>query len=222
MKTLITKSIKNIKINKQEYIFDFTNDSKKIKRNITLNKKSSLNIYWLLYTNIDYELNIICDLDSNLNFIFLLLSDLRNKIKLKINVEIKKSNCNVNIKTISMIQNFWEINVNWNIKINKWIKNICANNIFENIFLWNDGQINSCPSLEVLSQDAKTSHSLKIEKISDKKLFYLQSRWIDKKNATAIMLKSLIYNNFKELRNKNIDIFDKKILEIYKNFLKVK
>jgi hypothetical protein len=45
MKTLVTQSPKNIQINKQEYIFDFTNNSKKNIRNIVLNKKSSLNIY---------------------------------------------------------------------------------------------------------------------------------------------------------------------------------
>ena len=52
------------------------------------------------------------------------------------------------------------------------------------------------PTLLVRSDDVEASHSCKIEKISEKNLFYLKSRWIDEKDAHILLLEANVKSIF--------------------------
>jgi Fe-S cluster assembly protein SufB len=180
IKEISSISSKKIKISSWEWntIFDNTSWKKIIKRQLILGKNSDLELYWIIYASSNYELEIFLDgTNSNLKVNYLLLGDKNSKIKFKINSKILASKSKSNISIISMVANYWDIEVDGNIKIDKWLEEIEANIFEENVFLWDTGKIRAIPALEIHSQDIRASHSLKIEKISNEKLFYLRSRW---------------------------------------------
>ena len=55
-----------------------------------------------------------------------------------------------------------------------------------------DGEMNAKPELEILHDDVECSHGATIGSIDESQLFYLQSRGIDRKKATNILIKAFI------------------------------
>lgn len=175
-------------------IFDDLKNLEKIK----IWENSRLEIYWYLDNNLNYDLNIELEWEnSSLKLWYLLLSWNEEQINAKINVNIKQNNSKANIKIISIVWNNWKIDLNWILKIDKNINNIVWDLVQDNLFIWDKWIIKSIPSLFVWSNDVKASHSCKIEKISDEKLFYLRSRWINKDESINMMLESYSNNLFK-------------------------
>jgi len=58
----------------------------------------------------------------------------------------------------------------------------------KNIILTNDASMNTKPQLEIWADDVKCSHGATTGMIEEEKLFYLQSRGIDKVTARAMLL----------------------------------
>ena len=114
---------------------------------------------------------------------------------------------------------------NWNIKldgiltIESELKNVKWRLDEENIFLWESGKISGIPTLYVATNDVEASHSCKMEKISDEKLFYLRSRWIKKNNALQMMIEGYIFDLFKCLNMIEWDFYEKLILKIKKKLI---
>ena len=142
------------------------------------------------YTKIVWE-------NSILKIWYLLLSWHEEEINVKIYSEIWANYSKVDMKIISIVWNNWKINIDWILKINEWLKLITWNLEEENLFLWETWIINCIPSLFVKSDNVEASHSCKIERISDERLFYLRSRWISKNNALYMMIESYINTLFK-------------------------
>jgi Fe-S cluster assembly protein SufD len=57
-----------------------------------------------------------------------------------------------------------------------------------NILLSDKASINAKPQLEIFADDVKCSHGCTIGQLDDKALFYMQSRGIPKKEATALLM----------------------------------
>lgn len=185
-------------------------DEWNIDRKIEVWSNSNVEVYWFL-SNI-WKLNfdtIIKWENSTLKIWYLLLwLDLEN-LKVKIYSEIWANYSNVDIKIISIVWNDWSINLDWILKINKWLKLVKWNLSEENLFLWNTWKINCIPSLLVWSDNVEASHSCKIERISDEKLFYLRSRWISKNDALNMMLESYVKTLFNGLWILNQEFYNK-------------
>lgn len=132
--------------------------------------------------------------DSKLRVSLLNLSK-KNDIKLNISSVISADKCKSSTNILSICDS-------WKIEINSWVIIKSETNWWnwelnqENIFVWDKWIINWIPGLDIRTSKAKASHSLKIEKINPEELFYLESRGIDKQNATHIMLASKINNLF--------------------------
>lgn len=153
---------------------------------------------------------------SKLRFNLLILS--KNNIENKIEAKsiINSNNVKTNTKILSIVSNDWFIDLDGIIKINKWLKDVKARLEEDNIFLWNSWKINWIPTLLVESNDVEASHSCKIEKISDEKLFYLRSRWIKKEDSISLMLKAKIIDLFKCISMLDNNFYEKLILNILK------
>jgi Fe-S cluster assembly scaffold protein SufB len=194
-------------------LFDEWNIDRKIK--IWCN--SRVEIYWFL-NNIwehSFDTELIWE-NSTLKIWYLLLSWNKQDLKVKIYTEIWASNSSASIKIISIVWNNQKINLDWTLKINTWLELVKWNLSEENIFLWETWIINCIPSLLVWSDNIEASHSCKIERINDEKLFYLRSRWVNKNNALNMMLESYIKTLFKCLW-----MLDKKFYEkITNNIIK--
>ena len=81
-------------------------------------------------------------------------------------------------------------------QIDNNIEKINWNLLEENLFLGNKWRVKAVPTLLVKSNDVKASHSCKMERISDEKLFYLRSRWIWRQNALVMMIEAKIKSLF--------------------------
>lgn len=117
-------------------------------------------------------------------------------LKAKIYSKIISSNTKSDIKILSLVWNDWFIDLDWIIEIWENINWVDWNLSEENLFLWNTWKIKWIPTLLVRSDDVKASHSCKMERISDEKLFYLRSRWIWRQNALVMMIEAKIKSLF--------------------------
>lgn len=133
-----------------------------------------------------------------------------NELDLNIHATIFANNCLSRINILS-ICNDWNIKINSGVRIenktNWWSWEVHQ----ENIFTWEKGKIIWIPGLDINTSNANARHSLKIEKINPEELFYLESRWIDKQNATHIMLGSKINNLFSSISLEYRDFYENEL-----------
>jgi len=80
--------------------------------------------------------------------------------------------------------------------------------------LWESWKIKWIPTLLVRSDDVEASHACKIEKISNDKLFYLKSRWVEEKSALMLLLEANIKSIFSCLSMLDNDFYTNLILKI--------
>jgi Fe-S cluster assembly scaffold protein SufB len=174
-------------------IFDDLNNN----INIEIWENSRVEFYSVLEDRNDFKITFIQNKkNSNLKVNYLLLSKDDTNLKAKIYSELSADFTKVDVKIVSIVWTNWFIDLDWIIKINEWIKKVDANLVEDNLFLGNSWKVKWIPTLLVRSDDVKASHSCKMEKISDDKLFYLRSRWIDKEYALSIMIEAKIKSLF--------------------------
>ena len=168
-------------------------DEWNLKRQIEIMNNSKVEIYWFLKSINKYTFEVKINWkNSNLKIGYLLLSWNKEELNIKIHSSLWANYSKINKKIISIVWKNWIINLDWTLKINKWLKEVSWHLNEENLFLSKNWKINCIPSLLVASNRIKASHSCKIEKISDEQLFYLRSRWIKKDNALNMIVTSYI------------------------------
>lgn len=196
---------------------------------VSIWENSKVEIFWVLENKDDFKLKVIQEKDnSNLKLNYLILSKNISplqggdvwkteggKIKAKIESVLNSNFVKSNVQIISIVWNWGEIDLDWIIKIEKGIEKVDWNLSEENIFLWDTGMVKWIPTLLVWSSDVKASHSCKMERISDEKLFYLRSRWLGRENALNMIIEAKIENLFSCLRMYNKDFYE----EILDNIL---
>lgn len=147
------------------------------------------------------------EVNSYLNVRCLLLSK-NNTLNTKIYSNLWANEVKSDVRILGIVWEKWFINLDWILQIDEGIKRVVWNLKEDNLFLWNTWKINWIPTLLVRSSDVKASHSCKIERISDEKLFYLRSRWIWKENVLNMMIYSYINELFSQL-----ELIDKKFFD---------
>jgi len=195
----------NIKIEKNIIAIFFDDMWKDI--NYILWENSSLEIY--IYNNSENKNTITVkqkENNSKLKIKALLTS--KKILETKIYSEIFSNNSKSDIEIISLLKSNSTIDLDAYIKINSWLKKVEASLKQENIFIWENAKIKWIPGLFVSSNDVKASHSMKAEKINLEKIFYLRSRWIDKKKAISMIIESYIVNTFKCISMIDKDLYD--------------
>ena len=60
------------------------------------------------------------------------------------------------------------------------------------ILLSKDAKSDSIPSLEILTNDVKATHSASVSQIDDELIFYLQSRCLNKRDAERIIIEGFL------------------------------
>lgn len=189
----------NIIIWKSESVTIIDFDYKSTVSKIELSENANLEFYWLYRDSWSYGVDIVCKWKNSKATIKILNLSKNSEINL---TALARLNWDNNFSDIHVISFCWE---DGKIKINSWInisKNTigCTWNILqENIFVWENGKIIWIPALDIETSEAKANHALKIEKINPKDLFYLESRWIDKKTATRLIFESKISSLFTKI-----------------------
>lgn len=172
-------------------------DSWNVNRKIFLEENSFLDYFSFLENNDNHRVDFLQTKNNSiLNVKYLLFSKDNKFIKSKIYSKISSSYSKSDVKILSLIWENWNIDLDWVIEIDSWFEKIKWHLLEENLFLGETWKMKWIPTLLVRSDDVEASHACRIEKISDKKLFYLKSRWIDNKNAYLLLLEANIKSIF--------------------------
>ncbi len=184
-------------------------------KKIILGKNCFLEYFSFFEWEKKLEKNIIISWEnSSAEIKSFLISGNNEKLKAKISGKINSSYSKINSKIISIAKENWNIDLDWIIKIGENIEKVEWYLVEKNIFIWEKANIIWIPTLLVSSSDVKASHSCSIEKISDSKLFYLRSRWIEKNNALQIMIEGYIFDLFKCLNMIDKEFYEKLVIKI--------
>ena len=178
-------------------------------------ESSKVEFYSVLENRDDFQIHFIQNkINSDLKVNYLLLSKDDKKLKSKILSELSADFTKSDVEIVSIIWKKWFIDLDWVIQINSWIKKVDANLVEDNLFLWNTWKIKWIPTLLVRSDDVKASHACKMERISDEKLFYLRSRWINRENALTVMIEAKLRSLFLCISMLDNDFYEKLIEDI--------
>lgn len=192
-------------------LFDDLNNNIEIK----IWENTKVEFYSVLEDRNDFKIHFIQEKqNSDLKVNYLLLSKDNIKVKAKIFSELSADFTKSDLNIVSLIWNAGFIDLDWIISINDWIKKVDANLVEDNLFLWNNWKIKWIPILLVRSDDVKASHACRMERISDEKLFYLRSRWINRENALSVMIEAKIRSLFLCLSILDNDFYEELIEDI--------
>lgn len=192
-------------------LFDDLNNNIEIK----IWENTKVEFYSVLEDRNDFKIHFIQEKqNSDLKVNYLLLSKDNIKVKAKIFSELSADFTKSDVNIVSLIWNTGFIDLDWIISINDWIKKVDANLVEDNLFLWNNWKIKWIPILLVRSDDVKASHACRMERISDEKLFYLRSRWINRENALSVMIEAKIRSLFLCLSILDNDFYEELIKDI--------
>lgn len=192
-------------------IFD---DGKNNVEKIEILWNTDLKIFWFLKHSRNLEIISAWEKSSLLaNYLF--LGKDSEKIEAKINWKIIKS------------WNSLEINILWILddksilKLDSWV-DIDFQVVWwfwttntEIIFLWNDAKFSWVPGLKVASNQVKANHSLKIDKISDDAIFYLQARWLEADFSRNLILRAKVDELYKYFKLCNQSLYEEVSWEVF-------
>ena len=193
-------------------------DNWKTSKEIIVWKDVHLKICWFLEKEENYEIVFRQIWEkSNLEVNYLNLAKNSEKIKAKIHSKIESNFSQSDVFVSSICWDNWEVDLDWIIELAPNFRKMAWHLTEENIFLWDKGRVRWIPALLVKSNEVEASHACKIEKISEEDLFYLRSRWIDKQNASFILVESKVKNIFKNMENEEIypDLIEKILWKIF-------
>ena len=193
-------------------------DNWKTSKEIIVWKDVDLKICWFLEKEEKYEIVFRQIWEkSNLEVNYLNLAKNSEKIKAKIHSKIESNFSQSDVFVSSICWDNWEVDLDWIIELAPNFRKMAWHLTEENIFLWDKGRVRWIPALLVKSNEVEASHACKIEKISEEDLFYLRSRWIDKQNASFILVESKVKNIFKNMENEEIypDLIEKILWKIF-------
>jgi len=193
-------------------------DNWKTSKEIIVWKDVDLKICWFLEKEENYEIVFRQIWEkSNLEVNYLNLAKNSEKIKAKIHSKIESDFSQSDVFVSSICWDNWEVDLDWIIELAPNFRKMAWHLTEENIFLWDKGRVRWIPALLVKSNEVEASHACKIEKISEEDLFYLRSRWIDKQNASFILVESKVKNIFKNMENEEIypDLIEKILWKIF-------
>ena len=112
---------------------------------------------------------------------------------------IHSSNVNYEIETVQensetdfffLVSENIPITIDADIIMQEWVQKSSASLLEESILLSKNVNIKSLPVLDIHSKNIQASHWAKIYRLDDDKLFYLESKWLNKESAENLILSS--------------------------------
>lgn len=110
------------------------------------------------------------------------------KINLKTNIHANNSKININI--VALVHDKSTITLDGNLHIYWWIKKVEAKLYEETLLFWSAKYVSLIPWLRVDSPDVVASHWAKVQRISQERLFYMQSRGLDEEKTISMIIDS--------------------------------
>ena len=175
--------------NTKNVMLNYYENEKKV-FHISPEKNSNLKYVYVIKNS---ELIFAFDINNeniNLECYFIIPATINQNVKLDIDTYFTSKNTKAVINVIALWSDNSSITLDGNIHIWKHLKNIEAKLYEETLLLWDAKYISLIPWLRVDSPDVVASHWAKIQRISQERIFYMQSRWLDKERAITMIIDS--------------------------------
>lgn len=132
----------------------------------------------------------------------------QSNIKLRIHAHLQHNYATADIHMISLLQDWSVCEIDGWVDLHAWVHKISGHLLEENIILWDKIKIKTLPMLDVRSSDVSASHGARIERLDEKKMFYLKSRGLSDTQAKELMIWGYfeqVFGLFKETAE-NLDV----------------
>jgi Fe-S cluster assembly protein SufD len=179
---------------KVDYIFVLENQAKNFveSREIRLGLNSSLrNFYFYLASDANIHLNTHIDGQAKFQQQVLVLASKQNNFYLQENHNFLYPKSQGDFKLFAIAKEQSKIHVDAMVAIKKAAKNTEVAHNQQAWLLSQEAKIELTPSLEVLPNEVKASHSAKVSNLACEQLFYLQSRGLDKASIQNLLYQSI-------------------------------
>ncbi len=144
--------------------------------------------------NLKFETQVNADIDLR---VLIVIDKGKNQ---RVNVEgvLKSSHSKINLHIIALILEGELVLDGW-IFIPPKVEKVEGYLLEENVILGENIKITSLPRLDVRSNDVAASHGARIERLDELKMFYLRSKWLNKKQAQLLLINGYIQKFFEWL-----------------------
>ena len=109
---------------------------------------------------------------------------------LKINFNINHSWTKLDVHIVALVAENIPVTLDANIIMKEWIQWASASLLEESVILSPSVSIKSLPILDIHAKNIQASHWAKIYRLDNDKLFYLESKWLNKVQAEGLMISS--------------------------------
>ncbi len=167
---------------------------------------------YLLLMKEDVELNLHIESTWSSAHILvkaLIVADHSNEITLKAHAHLKHDHAEANLHLMTFLKEWAKAEIDGGVDLHPNVKKVAWHLLEENIVLWKNIQIKTLPMLDVRSNDVSASHGARIEKLDEKKLFYMRSKWLSEAEAKRLMLEWYVKDTFQTIVWSWEDLSDK-------------
>lgn len=211
-----TNQLDHFSINKQEYVFDYF-DHIDWSKQILLWDKADLHYVAVLY-NSTIELECLCQwLSCNARLSVIVVSHDAHPAGWSVSWILSHNHTSVDIHMLSVLTDQSIVSADGRIDIRPGISKVHGSLLEEYLIVGSDVSVKTLPMLDVQSSDVTASHGARIERIDDKKLFYMMSKGISKSDASRLMIQWVIGNLFDLVRDSDpatVDEIQDRIIQL--------
>lgn len=166
-------------------------------KKILVGEWSTLVYLLLIKDDVELDLHIESTWSSaNILVKALILSDASSSVTLKAHAHLKHDHAEANIHLMTFLKEWAKAEIDGGVDLHPHVKKVSGHLLEENIVLWKQIQIKTLPMLDVRSNDVSASHGARIEKLDEKKLFYMRSKWLSESEAKRLMLEWYVKDTF--------------------------
>ena len=167
------------------------------KKTISVSEWISFHYLVILQDDAQVDFDIHCDeIHSNATIKILCIWQSTHHIQSNIITSLNADHTQANVYILSLLNDGSDINVHGNITLSPNVKKVSGHLLEENIILWKRVKIRTAPILDVRSSDVSASHGCRVEKIDQRKLFYMQSRGLTASQSQSLILDGYIDSMF--------------------------
>lgn len=150
---------------------------------------------------------------------WLLIAKNWSNIKLTAHAHLMHDQATADLHLVSMLQDWSICEVDGGVDLHEWCSKISGHLLEENIILGTDIKIKTLPMLDVRSSDVSASHGCRIQKLDEKKLFYMRSKGLSKTQAEELMIRGYFEQVFEPMLWWDDTIVAKRLEEGYIDYL---
>lgn len=165
--------------------------------------------YTILPNEGNFSRHIILDGNNNFQWNGVIIEN----SDLTIIAEAKWDNSSANLDILAIATDNSKISVNGVAKVDNPYRQLNMRVDQTNILIGENSVVRGIPRLEIATDDIQGGHSCKVHRLGGDVLFYLESHWLETKNAEVLLLNSEILKRLSTLPE---DILEEKCSIIHK------